>query len=304
MTSIEYSNDMYDILNWLCKLLNVEIEYWQIDCNTKKTTREKIINSFKQTTKIAIIINVHILDEGINIPECDSVFITQPSNNMINIIQRMCRANRILDNKTKCNIYLWCKEKKTDIILDYIYNNTGGFIKDKVFIHNTTNKKIEKHIIKKDNLILYDTIKNNDNVDNIKYIFDYIDKHNINISKKFVEEYYKLYIDSQTNKFVINLELLCLWLETFKSKIKDTLTTNFKPDIDYILYKDNCYSKGSGGHNKVNVLLTFECFKKIANKSRAKKSMVLQNDIITIDNIIFKMHNILMNKLVNESKQN
>lgn len=94
MTCVEFTNIMCDILNWLSKLLNRELEYRQIDYTTKKTIREKIINNFKQTTKIAIIINVHILDEGINIPECDSVFITQPSNNMINIIQRMYRANR------------------------------------------------------------------------------------------------------------------------------------------------------------------------------------------------------------------
>jgi len=104
MTKIEYSLDMFNILCWLSKFLGVEIEYWQLNCNTKKTIREKIIQNFKETTKIAILINVHILDEGINIPECDSVFITQPSDNMINIIQRMCRANRIIKNKTKNKI--------------------------------------------------------------------------------------------------------------------------------------------------------------------------------------------------------
>ena len=112
MTCIEYANNMCYILIWLSKLLGIELEYWQIDCNTKKTIRIKILNDFKETTKIAILVNVHILDEGINIPECDSVFITQPSNNIINIIQRMCRANRIIENKNTCNIYLWCNAKK------------------------------------------------------------------------------------------------------------------------------------------------------------------------------------------------
>ena len=86
MTKIEYATYMYNILNWMSKLLGVEIEYWQIDCNTKKTIRQNIINNFIKSTKIAIIINVHILDEGINIKECDSVFITNPSKNIINII--------------------------------------------------------------------------------------------------------------------------------------------------------------------------------------------------------------------------
>ena len=112
MTTIESANIMMDILCWMSKLLNADIEYWQIDCNTKKTIRANIINNFKKSIKMVIIINVHILDEGINIPECDSVFITQPSNNMINIIQRMSRANRIMNGKNNCNIYLWCREKK------------------------------------------------------------------------------------------------------------------------------------------------------------------------------------------------
>jgi superfamily II DNA or RNA helicase len=304
MTCIEFANGMCEILGWLSKLLNAEIEYWQIDCNTKKTIREKIINNFKQSIKIAIIISVHILDEGINIPECDSVFITQPNNNMTNIVQRMCRANRILNNKTNCNIYLWCKEKKTDMILDYIYNNTGGFIKDKVFIYNTANKQIEKHIINKDNLIIFNNINKNETFDDIKYMFDYIDKNNIDISKKFAEKYYNLYLNSQNNKFVMDLELLSELLESTKSKIKETLTTNFKINIDYVLYKVTQINKRRGGHNKVDVLITFECFKKIACKSKAKNSIVLQNNIIIIDNLIFKMHAALMTKLVEKSKHN
>jgi ERCC4-related helicase len=149
MTTIKKANDMFTILIWLSKLLGIEIEYWQVDSNTPKTTRTKIINTFTETTKIAIIINVHILDEGINLPECDSVFITQPSDNIINIIQRMCRSNRITENKSNCNIYLWCKQNKADIILNHIFENTNGFIKDKVFIYNTNKQLIEKHIIKK-----------------------------------------------------------------------------------------------------------------------------------------------------------
>lgn len=308
MTCIEFADSMCNILVWLCKLLNVNIEYWKIDCYTKKTIREKIISNFKKSNKIAILINVHILDEGINIPECDSVFITQPSNNMINIIQRMCRANRILNTKTNCNIYLWCKEKKADNILNYIYNNTDGFIKDKVFIYNTTNKIIQKYIIIEDNITKYNNEIKNGHNDIIKHIFDYIDKNNINISKKFVEEYYKLYINSQSNKFVLDLDILTNWLETLKSTLNDILryTLNFKQDIDYIKYKAKKTNKNRGGHNKITVMITFECFKKIVGRYRTKKSDTLINDIIIIDNIIFKLHNTMINKTgcVNNTIQN
>ena len=169
MTSINYANNMMEILSWMAKLLGVRVDYWQIDYNTKKTIREKIINNFKESTNIAIIINVHILDEGINIAECDSVFITQPNNNIINIIQRMCRANRMLDNKNTCNIYLWCTEKKTNLILDYINQNTQGFIKNKVYTYNTEKKLIEKHKMEINNLTNNNTFYENLEKNTIKF---------------------------------------------------------------------------------------------------------------------------------------
>ena len=160
-TKIIYAKEICDILKWLCGLLNVELDYWEINCNTAKTIRTDILHNFKYTNKFAIIVNVHILDEGINIPECDSVFITQPNNNIINIIQRICRANRILPNKTKCNIYLWCNEKTTTNILKYIYINTDDYVKNKIFTFNTQNKIITKYNKKNINKDINKNISNN-----------------------------------------------------------------------------------------------------------------------------------------------
>jgi hypothetical protein len=194
MTKIEYATDMCNILIWMSKLLGVEIEYWQIDCNTKKTIRQNIINNFIKSTKIAIIINVHILDEGINIKECDSVFITNPSKNIINIIQRMCRANRITENKSNCNIYLWYKEKKTNEILNYINDNTQDFIQNKVFIYNTENKIIEKYIIKNNNNNL---INNNNNILLKDKLIEFIKNNNLPIN-------FNLLLEKNTIKFENN----------------------------------------------------------------------------------------------------
>jgi len=62
---------------------------------------------------INIICNVHILDEGIDIPECDAVYLTHPNNNPINIIQRISRSNRlnINNNEKIAKIFLWCKNE-------------------------------------------------------------------------------------------------------------------------------------------------------------------------------------------------
>ena len=82
----------------------------------------------------------------------------------------MCRSNRITENKSNCNIYLWCKEKKADLILNYIFENTDGFIKDKVFIYNTDKRIIEKHIIQKS---INSTLNENIIIDKFKKIFIY-----------------------------------------------------------------------------------------------------------------------------------
>jgi superfamily II DNA or RNA helicase len=140
MTTIEKANEMSNIIARLAKLFNIELQHWIMTCDTKRTIRNDIIKNFKKCESLAIIINVHILDEGIDIKECDSAFITQPSYNIINIVQRMCRANRICVGKNKCNVYLWCGEKKTEYILDYLYESTNGYIKNKVSIFNTQNK--------------------------------------------------------------------------------------------------------------------------------------------------------------------
>jgi len=273
MTCIEFANNMCNILIWLSQMLNMNIEYWQIDCNTKKTIRENIINNFKKSNKIAILINVHILDEGVNIPECDSVFITQPNNNMINIIQRMCRANRVLDNKKNCNIYLWCKEKKADIILNHIYDNTNGFIKDKVFIYNTGNKVVNKYLIEKNiniNINNIPIVHNNNEI--IKYLYSFIENNNTTITKKFIDDLNNIYKFTENNNddYIINLEPVSKWLDTRKRKLKETLIQSYNENKDYIIRKEKngIISKS----NKEIILLKPDCFKRICLLSRTKKA--------------------------------
>jgi superfamily II DNA or RNA helicase len=116
--------------------MNVKINLWQIDCYTSKTKREDILSGFKTSTDIAMIVNVHILDEGVNIDVCDSVFVAQPNDNIANLVQRMSIGNRITPNKNVCYVYLWAVQKKVDAILDYVMNNTSNFCKDKIFKMN------------------------------------------------------------------------------------------------------------------------------------------------------------------------
>jgi len=141
LTTIEKAQMFNRMLSFVGNIFNVEIDREQIDCNTRRMKRSEIIQKFKNSTRLFILLNVHVLDEGIDIPECDSVCITQPNNNIINIVQRMCRANRIYLNKTSCNIYLWCSEKKTNDILNYLFVKTDNCIRNKIYKINNNNKK-------------------------------------------------------------------------------------------------------------------------------------------------------------------
>jgi superfamily II DNA or RNA helicase len=297
MTNIDKANNIYSILIWMSKLLEIEIDYWQIDFNTKKTIREKIINNFKESNKIAILINVHILDEGINIPECDSVFITQPNNNIINIIQRMCRANRIIGNKNNCNIYLWCKEKKTELILEYINNNTQSFIKNKIFIFNTQNRIIEKYTTKKLNETF--NINININIDNNILLKDklieFIKNNHLLIDIKFVNDFFSLYNKENDCNLSINIDIIVKWLSSNKSDLKETLINSYKENIDYKIMKG--ISNGMKGKPKDTILLTPKCLKLLTLRSKTKKSIEFQEQYYKFEKIIFQYNNFIINEL-------
>ena len=83
------------ILQTINLYFELNIKVYEINYNTSNKKRTEYLNKFKNdNTCINVLCNVHILDEGIDIPECDSIYLTHPNNNLINIIQRISRANR------------------------------------------------------------------------------------------------------------------------------------------------------------------------------------------------------------------
>lgn len=115
-----------NIIQWMSLLFKRQIVTNIIDYKTDRKIRKQILTNFITSNEINILLNVHVLDEGIDIPACDSVFITNPSYNIQNIVQRMSRCNRIYPGKDKSHIYLWTNKEKTKEILDYINNNTNN----------------------------------------------------------------------------------------------------------------------------------------------------------------------------------
>jgi hypothetical protein len=102
MRAIEILDDYY--------YLDFHMDSITSSINHKK--RDEILITFANSTVIELLFSVRILDECIDIPQCDSIFITYPSQSKIRTIQRMSRCIRIDKyNKFKIgNIYIWCDE--------------------------------------------------------------------------------------------------------------------------------------------------------------------------------------------------
>ena len=121
-----------------------------ITYKTLNNARTKIIENFKKDmTKLNFIISVHTLDECVDIPVCDSVYITYNFKNSINIIQRISRSLRIYENKQKSGIFLWC-EKYNDLFkINKIIRDYDIQFLNKVFIKYKEKSDVVKNKIKK-----------------------------------------------------------------------------------------------------------------------------------------------------------
>jgi superfamily II DNA or RNA helicase len=147
-----------DAFKLLEEFFILDCELSKITAKTSYTKRIEILNNFTNNSKRQLLFSVRILDECIDIPSCDSIFITYPSKSKIRTIQRMCRAIRInKNNKFKiANIFIWCDEyseildtlsgiKEYDVLFkDKIKINQIGFTKD--ISSNKNNNRIEQDI--------------------------------------------------------------------------------------------------------------------------------------------------------------
>ena len=91
------------------------------------------LKQFTDFNGYSVMCSVDILNECIDIPKCDSIFIAYPSKSKIRNIKRLCRANRKdKENPNKiANILLWCDDYKNDLI-DFENNLEYNFDKDQI----------------------------------------------------------------------------------------------------------------------------------------------------------------------------
>ena len=118
-------NECSEMSRMIADLCNnyVAIDCWcdTITSNDSRDARDKKLAKFKEVKEKAFLCSVQILNECIDIPECDSIFITYASKSKIRNIQRLCRANR-KDKKNPnkiASVFVWCDE----------YNELASFMK-------------------------------------------------------------------------------------------------------------------------------------------------------------------------------
>jgi superfamily II DNA or RNA helicase/phage anti-repressor protein len=287
MTTIDKANNFKIIIEWMQKLLNIKIKTYLIDCYTAKTKRFEYFSSFISDEEISLMINVQILNEGIDIPCCDSVFITSPNNNIINIVQRMCRANRIMDDKKECKIYMWCGQTKIDNVLKYINEKTQDETSNKIFKFSINDDRygiLNKYMMPNENKMKQSNI----------YVTDFLKKYS-NIPSEFIDDFYSCYDSGKSeHDYVFNFDKLAFWLGTKKGHLQTLLSNKFIKDKDYIIQPKNNNGKGIGrGKNNIKtIMLSYDCANLLCMCSKTKKSNKIRQYFIEYIKTMAKFKNI------------
>jgi superfamily II DNA or RNA helicase len=87
---------------------------------TPVTERDTLIRDFQAGYAMYrwfFLCSVRVLDEGIDVPACDAVYIANSVGNEARFVQRMCRANRLDYPCKTANVFVWSDETNMDATL-------------------------------------------------------------------------------------------------------------------------------------------------------------------------------------------
>lgn len=206
-------NLMIDSINELNDFYCLKFDIYQITSKNTYNSRQEILDKFTNNTKIQLLFSIRILDECIDIPSCDSIYITYPCKSKIRTIQRLCRCIRInKDNQFKIgNIYIWCDEYNEILETLSGIKEYDIFFKDKININNTNfYNKSENIEIEKDTKLI------NNYVLGIKEFKQYTWEEKLELLKTYIDEN-DILPDKDTNK------QLYYWILTQKHNYKNNI---------------------------------------------------------------------------------
>jgi phage anti-repressor protein len=110
------------------------------------------------------------------------------------------------------------------------------------------------------------------------------------INKKFILDFFDIRTNYHANihkPFIINLEIVGLWLNTTKNKLKETLVNSYKKNKDYKLaFPSRKASFNHGGDNKIDIFITPDTFKMLCMRSNTKKAEEVRKYYIQLEDLV------------------
>jgi superfamily II DNA or RNA helicase len=226
------TNDMLSMMNCMQTLNEfylLDIEFNSICCQDNEKKRKECLKTFAEhSSKIKVLFNIKILNECIDIPVCDSIYISYPPKNKITTIQRICRANRVDKTNPRkiANIYIWCNVYEE--ILDTLSSikEYDVMFKDKVKINSVDfySSKDEKNLdlIKQDK----ELVKNY--TLGVKEFQDITWQEKLQMVKDYIHKYNRT--PSSTDKIVSIRQLAC-WFKRHKQFYNNNMYMYKNPDV-------------------------------------------------------------------------
>ncbi len=224
----EDMNSMIECMKTLNDFYIMDIEMHSISCDDSVKKRGYVLECFTNNEKIQLLFNIRILNECIDIPACDSVYISYAPKNKITTIQRISRSMRI-DKRNPykvANIYIWCEAYEEILETLSSIKEYDIMFKEKVklsvvdFYNNKGEKELE--LIEKDKVLLRDCIIG---VKEFKVISW---EEKLAMVEEYIGVYGKLPTSNNENK---NIKQLGKWLGDTKLKYKLKKEIMKKDDI-------------------------------------------------------------------------
>lgn len=237
---------------WLNEIISSTPHSKSNDFTKDTNSREYILNQFELNTNLSILFSIQILDECIDIPSCDSIFISYPTTSKIRTIQRMCRAMRTIKSKPnkKANIYLWCSQYNE--LLDCLSS-----LKEYDTELTTKIKLVDSHLVKlnteENDLVKNETKKITDYVVGIKEFRFYTWNEKLQMLKDFIDvNGYRPRVHT-TDKYELGIgQWLSRQIQNYKDKKESmNITSNYNTWTEFI--NDKKYITHMKKLNDVNI---------------------------------------------------
>ena len=117
------------------------------------------------------------------------------------------------------------------------------------------------------------------------------------LNNDFIDDFYNIYDPDINilNDFTINIEKVSKWLNSRKSKLKETLINTYTKNIDYKITKEK--NGKISKSNKEIIMLTPDCFKRLCLLSKTVKAEEVRTYFLELEKLIGHYKNYIIDGL-------